>query len=432
MATSHRPTTGQVPALLAAIHDDPCDDTSRLAYADWLEEHADSARAEFIRVQVELAAAGETGARHVEQLRAREAKLLAKHKRKWLAPLYKAIPKKAHLSPAFRRGFIEQLDLPVKWLVEYGGAIVRACPALHRLKVYRAAGWGARLATSPVLAQTRDLTLPCWIQDRDGAALAESAQLGQLQRLAVWLRCPGGNTRLCRALGRSKAWPNLRELVLVWGDRRTAEPVNSEAGRPLARTYDPERDRTYHFAPGFGERFYTGRLPGGRQVLGVLPLEYESGRVVYLLFDAAGHPLEEREFPVEAREYLPSRKELDSLKQRKREGLESYLRRFRRLRVNAVNRAFRARLGAEGADIRVREFEFRTVEGPRIMPGLGILAEGAWNQPDDPEEDPDGAEYVLGNGEVVESWTGDDGEFRLESFPGRQIWYMQGGMCVAT
>src|SRR5262249_22627966 len=153
--------------------------------------------------------------------------------------------------------FVEQLSLPAKWLVEHGEAIARACPALHRLKVYRAAGWGARLATSPVLAQVRDLSLPCWVHDRDGAALAESPQLGRLERLALWLRSPWGNTRLCRALGRSTAWPGLREMVLVWGDRRAAELVNAEAGRPLARTSDPERDRTYHFAPGFVERFYT-------------------------------------------------------------------------------------------------------------------------------------------------------------------------------
>src|SRR5262245_57198091 len=48
--------TGQ--NLLAAILADPDDDTVRLAYADWLEEQGDPAqqpRAEFIRVQVELA-----------------------------------------------------------------------------------------------------------------------------------------------------------------------------------------------------------------------------------------------------------------------------------------------------------------------------------------------------------------------------------------
>lgn len=41
-------------ALLAAILAQPDDDTVRLAYADWLDEHGQDARAEFIRVQVEL------------------------------------------------------------------------------------------------------------------------------------------------------------------------------------------------------------------------------------------------------------------------------------------------------------------------------------------------------------------------------------------
>ncbi|MBY0457520.1 MAG: TIGR02996 domain-containing protein [Gemmataceae bacterium] len=42
-------------ALVRAIADDPGDDTVRLAFADWLDEHgdaADRARAEFIRVQI--------------------------------------------------------------------------------------------------------------------------------------------------------------------------------------------------------------------------------------------------------------------------------------------------------------------------------------------------------------------------------------------
>ena len=47
-------------ALLAAISADPADDTARLVYADWLDEHAQPARAEFIRVQVEPRA----GSRH--------------------------------------------------------------------------------------------------------------------------------------------------------------------------------------------------------------------------------------------------------------------------------------------------------------------------------------------------------------------------------
>lgn len=41
--------------LLAAVLANPDDDTVRLVYADWLQEHGDEARAEFIRVQIELA-----------------------------------------------------------------------------------------------------------------------------------------------------------------------------------------------------------------------------------------------------------------------------------------------------------------------------------------------------------------------------------------
>src|SRR5262249_40352521 len=41
--------------FLADIRDNPDDDTTRLIYADWLDDHGESARAELIRVQVELA-----------------------------------------------------------------------------------------------------------------------------------------------------------------------------------------------------------------------------------------------------------------------------------------------------------------------------------------------------------------------------------------
>ena len=41
--------------FLRAIIEHPEDDTPRLIYADWLEENGDPDRAEFIRVQCELA-----------------------------------------------------------------------------------------------------------------------------------------------------------------------------------------------------------------------------------------------------------------------------------------------------------------------------------------------------------------------------------------
>ena len=42
-------------AFMQAILDAPDDDTPRLIFADWLDEHGEAERAEFIRVQCELA-----------------------------------------------------------------------------------------------------------------------------------------------------------------------------------------------------------------------------------------------------------------------------------------------------------------------------------------------------------------------------------------
>jgi uncharacterized protein (TIGR02996 family) len=42
-------------AFLQAILESPDDDTPRLVYADYLDEHGETDRAEFIRVQVALA-----------------------------------------------------------------------------------------------------------------------------------------------------------------------------------------------------------------------------------------------------------------------------------------------------------------------------------------------------------------------------------------
>ena len=42
--------------FLRQIREEPADDTRRLVYADWLDEHGDADRAEFIRGQVRLAA----------------------------------------------------------------------------------------------------------------------------------------------------------------------------------------------------------------------------------------------------------------------------------------------------------------------------------------------------------------------------------------
>lgn len=64
-------------AFLTAIRAQPSDDTARLVYADWLQEHGQDDRAEFIRVQCEIARFG-TSSR--QQLRKEALKALRRQK----------------------------------------------------------------------------------------------------------------------------------------------------------------------------------------------------------------------------------------------------------------------------------------------------------------------------------------------------------------
>src|SRR5438132_1016345 len=70
-------------AFLDAIRAQPDDDTPRLVYADWLDDRGDAARAEFLRVQCELARWVPQLDRR-EALRRREGELLARHANDWL------------------------------------------------------------------------------------------------------------------------------------------------------------------------------------------------------------------------------------------------------------------------------------------------------------------------------------------------------------
>lgn len=88
-------------AIRRAISADPWNDTPRLVFADWLEEHDQPERAEFIRVQCRLARMGEGDPERVA-LRKREQQLLLKSKAGWL----REVPWQFRRS-TFVRGFIQ-------------------------------------------------------------------------------------------------------------------------------------------------------------------------------------------------------------------------------------------------------------------------------------------------------------------------------------
>jgi type VI secretion system protein ImpC len=87
-------------AFLQAIFQAPDDDAPRLVYADWLEEHGQPERAEFIRVQCALARPGQDLRREADRRRAQE--LWDQFGADWARPLTARGWK-----PEFRRGFPE-------------------------------------------------------------------------------------------------------------------------------------------------------------------------------------------------------------------------------------------------------------------------------------------------------------------------------------
>src|SRR5215218_387211 len=91
-------------AFLRAIREHPDDDTPRLVFADWLDEH-DDPLGEFIRVQIEL----EPIRYRIDDPRAlelhrREDELLLAHRDTW-AGFGGRFTDAADFGPVFRRGF---------------------------------------------------------------------------------------------------------------------------------------------------------------------------------------------------------------------------------------------------------------------------------------------------------------------------------------
>lgn len=120
--------------FLRALIADPDDDTLRLAMADWFDENDDPARAEFVRVQVELAG-GVSDHERRRELEFRQRDLLVAHDRAWVAPLADVL----NCAPGqwggwvFRRGFVEYFNLPAMRINKHGGRLARLTPVRELL-----------------------------------------------------------------------------------------------------------------------------------------------------------------------------------------------------------------------------------------------------------------------------------------------------------
>src|SRR5262249_57631182 len=139
--------------LLQAILDDPENDTLRLIYADWLEDHDQLDRAEFIRVQCAIARLEEDDPERLP-LQRREWELLQKNKEQWTPPFARAVNRFD-----FRRGFVSHVTMSA---AKFGGnarAMFRKAPTIHQVTLENLTGQGHRLRDGESLTRVTHLDL---------------------------------------------------------------------------------------------------------------------------------------------------------------------------------------------------------------------------------------------------------------------------------
>jgi uncharacterized protein (TIGR02996 family) len=234
-------------ALLRGIAEAHADDTPRLVYADWLEEHGDAPRAEFVRVQCELAAAPAADRR--PPLRVRERELLTAHRGAWCESL--GVPVE---DVSFARGLADRVRVS-RW--DGGRAIDPAAqPRLAAVTDLDLSGLQLRDADATALAAARlpalrklDLSDNA-ITDRGAAALAAAAGFPRLDTLFLFGNQVSPTGRAALAGGRG-----FRLATLDLGDaaegycmsRGQADAARRRFVRtqllPLVRSYFDKYDR---------------------------------------------------------------------------------------------------------------------------------------------------------------------------------------------
>jgi uncharacterized protein (TIGR02996 family) len=198
--------------FLRSLLAQPDDDTLRLAMADWLDENDQPARAEFIRVQVDLARGVEERSQR-NTLEVRQAELLNAYEREWVRPLAEVLDCKPDEwgGWVFRRGFVEYFHLPGPVVNRHGEKLSKLTPV-------------------------RELFLrPC--TSLNVVALCKKSWLRPIT--ALYLSAARLNANAVRALIACPYLENLRKLDVVAGEdvsEETAKDYYRRFGRHLVRS----------------------------------------------------------------------------------------------------------------------------------------------------------------------------------------------------
>jgi uncharacterized protein (TIGR02996 family) len=269
-------------AFLRAIRANPDDDTARLAFADWLDEHDEPERAEFIRVQIELEPIRFRidNSRAVE-LHRREDELLRVHGDDWIGTNH-LLTNPADFGPVCRRGLPDYACLSLDTFLANGEALFEAHPTLREVALYGLANRCSELTMSPLLAKLDTLEIADWPTEDDAISLSVSPHLDKIARFKLWL---GGGPHFLRELVKQAdaRWPREIELVQVCGgwsvcqDSDTVIELNHAADdlavdannrlvRDAVRVTRPF-ERLFPLDGNLGYNLYAGHLPDGRPAL---------------------------------------------------------------------------------------------------------------------------------------------------------------------
>jgi uncharacterized protein (TIGR02996 family) len=283
-------------ALLRAIAQNPIDDTVRLAFADWLDEHGETDQAEFIRLQIKRERSN-LKLKHTGK--SREEKLLEKHKAAWLGPLGSF--KRHHgFEHTFRRGFVELVTIHGRVLGDHPADLREYCPVLTELDVIGVRGVGEQIARG-LPGSIRTLRLEDWPFPADAEALA-ATQLPHIESLSFWIGSTNDEA-VCRLFGNPKVLPSLQhiELVQLAGGidaferaaeldsraDRLAAVLNASRRNDIADVHRPCAE-LLPLAPDVGWSLHGGAVTDGRQAL--LYVHGQTSCIVFY-FDGEGNLL---------------------------------------------------------------------------------------------------------------------------------------------
>jgi uncharacterized protein (TIGR02996 family) len=210
-------------AFLRDIIEHRDDDAPRLVYADWLEDHGERDRAEFIRAQCELAKLAENDPRR-PGLKRRSEELLGQHAGEWLKPLPEWAVREP---PRWRRGFVAAVRAKGEDFLRGAEELLRLCP-LEGACLTEAREHLPELLQRTHLANLTTLDLGGnKIGDEGAVALASSPHLAKLTSLDLNMNEIGDEGAV--ALASSRHLANLTTLGL-YGNRIGAEGAKALAG----------------------------------------------------------------------------------------------------------------------------------------------------------------------------------------------------------